>query len=224
MPNKEVAIRKRQQIDSSKRTMFIAVAVVALISGIALVVSFFLVQQIIFHGKIIAEKQDTLNTINSNINTIDSLKDNVRLLETNTALNAVKSSQESSALQVILDALPAEANADALGASLQIRFAGEVSGLKIDNLQVVVPDENSTSTSMENVDTSGNTVSFNMSVSGSADMLKAFLVRLERSIRVIEITSVDIQSGSGDLTMNLVGKACYEPARKIELETKVVKP
>ena len=64
MPNKEVAIRKRQQIDSSKRTMFIAVAVVALISGIALVVSFFLVQQIIFHGKIIAEKQDTLNTIN----------------------------------------------------------------------------------------------------------------------------------------------------------------
>ncbi len=224
MPNKEVAIRKRQQIDSSKRTMFIAVAVVALISGIALVVSFFLVQQIIFHGKIIAEKQDTLNTINSNINTIDSLKDNVRLLETNTALNAVKSSQESSALQVILDALPAEANADALGASLQIRFAGEVSGLKIDNLQVVVPDENSTSTSMENVDTSGNTVSFNMSVSGSADMLKAFLVRLERSIRVIEITSVDIQSGSGDLTMNLVGKAYYEPARKIELETKVVKP
>ena len=224
MPNKEVAIRKRQQIDSSKRTMFIAVAVVALISGIALVVSFFLVQQIIFHGKIIAEKQDTLNTINSNINTIDSLKDNVRLLETNTALNAVKSSQESSALQVILDALPAEANADALGASLQIRFAGEVSGLKIDNLQVVVPDENSTSTSMENVDTSGNTVSFNMSVSGSADMLKAFLVRLERSIRVIEITSVDIQSGSGDLTMNLVGKAYYEPARKIELETQVVKP
>ena len=57
MPNKEVALRKRQQIDSSKRTMFIVVAVVALVSGIALVVSFFLVQQILFHGKVISAKQ-----------------------------------------------------------------------------------------------------------------------------------------------------------------------
>ena len=46
--NKEVAIRKRQQIDSSKKTMFIFVASAAFLAGIALVVSIFLVQQIVF--------------------------------------------------------------------------------------------------------------------------------------------------------------------------------
>ena len=45
--NKEVAIRKRQQIDSSKKTMFIFVASAAFLAGIALVVSIFLVQQIV---------------------------------------------------------------------------------------------------------------------------------------------------------------------------------
>ena len=39
--NKEVAIRKRQQIDSSKKTMFIFVASAAFLAGIALVVSIF---------------------------------------------------------------------------------------------------------------------------------------------------------------------------------------
>ena len=42
--NKEVAIRKRQQIDSSKKTMFIFVASAAFLAGIALVVSIFLLQ------------------------------------------------------------------------------------------------------------------------------------------------------------------------------------
>ena len=50
MPSGEqdVAIRKRQQIDSSKKTMFIFVASAAFLAGIALVVSIFLIQQIVF--------------------------------------------------------------------------------------------------------------------------------------------------------------------------------
>lgn len=226
MPNKEVALRKRQQIDSSKRTMFIVVAVVALVSGIALVVSFFLVQQILFHGKVISAKQSTLDTIKSNIAVVDDLKNNVRVLDTNTALNSVRTSEESSALQVILDALPAESNADALGASLQIRFAGEVSGLKVDSLVVTPTDIEDVSGGSTDSDSDGgaSSIGFTMSVSGSADMLKEFLTRLERSIRVIEITSVDIRTGSEGLTMNIIGHAYYEPGRNIELGTKVVKP
>ncbi len=84
--DKDVALRKRQQIDSSKRTMFIFVAVAAFVSGIALVVSFFLVQQIWFQGRVISQKQATVNTINANLKAVDGLKDNIRLLDTNEAL------------------------------------------------------------------------------------------------------------------------------------------
>lgn len=225
MASKEVALRKRQQIDSSKRTMFMAVAVVALVSGVALVVSFFLVQQIIFHGKIVAAKQETIDTIKSNIAVVDELKDNIRVLDTNEALNSVRSSEGSTALQVILDALPSESNADALGASLQIRFAGEVSGLRVDSLVVTASDgEDSLVSGESEGDGYSPSIGFMMSVSGSADMLKEFLTRLERSIRVVELSSIDIRTGSDGLSMSIVGQAYYEPGRNIELGTKVVKP
>lgn len=210
----EVAIRKRQQIDSSKRTMFIAVASSAFISGVALVVTFFLVQQIWFHIKVIGAKQDTLSTIKKNITEVDDLKDNVRVLETNEALNSVKSSNDSSALQVVLDALPTEPNADALGASLQDKFIGGVSGIRIDSLAV------------DNVDTEDGdgSIGFTMTVHGSADGLKELMTRFERSIRVIKLLSVNIQSGDDGLTMTIGGEAYYEPGRTIELGTEVVKP
>ena len=64
--NKDVAIRKRQQIDSSKKTMFLFVAGAAFVSGVAIVVSFFLVRQILFHGAVVLAKQDTINTLENN--------------------------------------------------------------------------------------------------------------------------------------------------------------
>ena len=217
--NNDVAMRKRQQIDSSKRTMFIAVAIAAFASGIALVVAFFLAQQIWFHGTVIAEKQSTLDTINKNLAVIDDLEGNVRALSANEALNSAKVSDESSALQVILDALPAEANSDALGASLQVRFAGTVEGLTIESLSV-----DTTTGDTASSDSGGSSIGFRMSVSGTADGLKELLMKFERSIRVIELTSVEVQAGGQGLTMDVVGQAYYEPAQTVELETKVVKP
>ena len=138
MPSGEqdVAIRKRQQIDSSKKTMFFFVAGAAFLTGVALVVSIFLIQQIIFHSKVIATKNGTVSTLHSNISNAKELKDNIRVLETNDALKSVKSSDDSSPLQTILDALPAEPNADALGAALQQKFIGAVPGLTLESLTV----------------------------------------------------------------------------------------
>ena len=221
--NKEIALRKRQQIDSSKRTMFIVVAVVAFVSGIALVVSFFLVQQIWFHSRVISEKQTTLGVIKGNIEAVDVLKSNIRVLDTNTALNSVRTSEQSTALQVILDALPAESNIDALGASLQIRFVGEVSGLELESLVITGPGDAMEAEPVPSAD--GETVSsleFNMSVTGSAAQLKELLARMERSIRVLEITSVSIEAGNDNLTMILMGRAYYQPAQSVELGEKVV--
>ena len=212
--NKEVAIRKRQQIDSSKKTMFVFVASAAFLSGIALVVSIFLIQQIIF------EKQSTISRLDKNLATIDELKKNIRVLDTNTALNSVKASNESSALQTILDALPDNPNADAFGASLKNKFIDTTTGLTIQNLSVTqVASDNDSSGS-----TSANTVSFIMEVSGPADKLKELLTKLEASIRVIDLKTVEIQRSEDKLSLVVRGIAYYEPAQTVQLENKVVKP
>lgn len=216
--NKEVAIRKRQQIDSSKKTMFLFVASAAFVSGIAVVVSIFLIQQIVFHSKVIIEKQTTISRLDKNIENVNKLKDNVRVLETDAALNSVKSSDESSALQTILDALPDTANADALGASVKSRFIDTVDGITINNL-MVSPVNNE-----ETGEAAADAVTFSLEVMGDGNKLKELLTKFERSIRVIELSSFEVRSGDNHLSLVIQGRAFYEPAQVVQLQKKVVKP
>lgn len=218
--NKGVAIRKRQQIDSSKKTMFIFVASAAFLAGIALVVSIFLIQQIVFHSKIIIEKQSTISRLDKNLTTIDELKKNIRVLDTNTALNSIKSSDESNALQTVLDALPDNPNADAFGASLKNKFIDTTTGVTIQSLSV----SQAGSAGEGSGSAPANTVSFTMEVSGPADRLKELLTKFESSIRVIDLKALEIQRNEDRLSLVVRGVAYYEPAQTVQLENKVVKP
>lgn len=220
--SKNVALRKIQQIDASRRTMLIFVAAAAFVAGIALVVSVFLARQIFFHTKVIQEKQHTLSVLDENLKNIEELKKNLKVLETSSALNAVKINDSSNALQPVLDALPAEPNADALGASLQNNFIGAVGGLTLESLTVHA--QNSDGTSSVSGGASASSMEFSLTVSGTADKLKELLTRFERSIRVIDIASMNLQAGEGKLTLEVTGRAYYEPAQTVKLETKVVKP
>ena len=224
--NKDVAVRKRQQIDSSRKTMFVFVAGAAFLAGIALVISIFLIQQIVFHSKVIIEKQSTIFRLDKNLESVDELKKNVRVLETNSALNSVKASSENSALQTVLDALPDNPNADAFGASIKNKFVDTVEGLTLDSLSVTSPNsqgEESEDNNSESADSS-NTLHFSLEVSGSADKLRELLTKFERSIRVIELKSFEIHTSEDKLSLTIQGVAYYEPAQKIHLEKKVVKP
>lgn len=224
--SKDATLRKRQQIDSSKRTMFIFVAISAFTVGVALVVSFFLVQQIWFHGRIINQKQKAVTTISSNLEAVEDLKDNIRLLDTNDALNSVKSGDDSNAVQVVLDALPTEPNADALGASLQVRFVGAVDGLTLESLTVEGQSESGVSESSDesSEDSANPGIGFSMSVSGTAEQLKALLNRFERSIRVIRIDNLAVEASSEKITMNITGEAYYKPGYEVKVGKKVIKP
>ena len=224
--NKDVAVRKRQQIDSSRKTMFVFVAGAAFLAGIALVISIFLIQQIVFHSKVIIEKQSTIFRLDKNLESVDELKKNVRVLETNSALNSVKANSENSALQTVLDALPDNPNADAFGASIKNKFVDTVEGLTLDNLSVTSPNsqgEESEDNNSESADSS-NTLHFSLEVSGSADKLRELLTKFERSIRVIELKSFEIHTSEDKLSLTIQGVTYYEPAQKIHLEKKVVKP
>ena len=206
--------------------MFIFVASAAFLAGIALVVSIFLIQQIVFHSKIIIEKQSTISRLDKNLESVDELKKNVRVLETNSALNSVKANSENSALQTVLDALPDNPNADAFGASIKNKFVDTVEGLTLDNLSVTSPNsqgEEAEDNNSESTD-SPNTLSFSLEVSGSADKLRELLTKFERSIRVIELKSFEIHTSEDKLSLTIQGVAYYEPAQKIHLEKKVVKP
>ena len=230
--SKEVALRKRQQIANANKTMFLWVAAASLVIGFAAVGSIFLVQKLAFNEKVLAEKTNTVSTLEDNNANIEELKRNVRLLNTNAGLNAAKADSEDQAIQAILDALPADANSLALGASLQQELLTGIDGLTLEssNIDTVVGvessdgDPNVEKGSAADDEDAKYQINFRLAVSGDANALQELLKRFERSIRAIDVTAITLERASGELTMSIEAHAFYEPARVVELTDKVIEP
>ncbi len=216
MPVPQPGMKKRQVIASSNKTMFIWVAGMSAVVGVAIVLSVFLIQQIAFKTEVANELDNTASQLDKNINTAGNLIQNVQILETNSALNSVKADENEKALQVVLDALPADNNTLALGASLQQKLLDDISGLSIDSLTVEPANPEGSDASI---------MPFTLTVSAnSANSLKEMLRRLERSIRVIDIDSLTLDRNQSKYTMTIQAHAYYEPATTVELTDKVIKP
>lgn len=224
------ALRKRTQIAKANRTMFLWIAASAALIGCALVVSFFLAQKLFYNEKVLGEKDKTISILKNNNAIVDELETQVRALDASEVLASVKAKPTDQAIQVILDALPSEANSLALGASLQTKLLAGIEGLRIESLQVdpvigveSLTDESSSEDASAAIDSS-NQITFQFSVTGSQDALKQVLTNLERSIRAIDVVSLRIESQGATQLMTVQARAFYEPAKTIQLENKVVKP
>lgn len=228
-PN-DVAIRKRNQIAKANRTMFIWIAIASALVGTAAVVSFFLAQQLFYNEKVLLEQQNTVSTLKHNNSVISDLQSDILVIDTNQDLAKVKANDSDQALQVILDALPSEANSLALGASLQNKLLTGIPGLQpIQSLQVTPVEGVESNGSSSTVDAGEessveNSISFNFSVVGTQDALRQVLENLERSIRTIEVTSLRIENQANNMLVMTVGaRAFYEPTVNLELKDKAVK-
>ncbi len=225
----DVAIRKRTQISQASRTMFIWIAIASALVGTAVVVSIFLVQKLIYEEKVLAEKQTTVSTLDHNLSVVDDLKNEVRALDANSALMSVKANDTDQALQVVLDALPADANSLALGSSLQNKLLAGIQGdYSLKSLQVtpvsgVEANIDSSIVDASGSDNSGNQISFSFSVEGDQNALRQVLQNLQRSIRTIVVTRLSIDTQSGKLTMTVEGHAFYQPSKTVQLTEKTVK-
>lgn len=237
MQPKDAAIRKRTQIAKANRMMFIWVAAVSVVFGFALVGSIFLAQKLMFNERVLSEKQRTVNTLKANNAIVSSLEDQVRVLDTNAALNSIKAKATDQAVQVILDALPSEANSLALGASLQTKLLAGIPNLTLNSIDVSpvagieTSDDSGDATTATpaaadstDSDASENSITFTFAVTGSPDSLKQVLANLEKSIRAITVTSLQITSDtSTSQLMTVTGQAYYQPAVIVELKDKPVK-
>ena len=231
-PN-DTALRKRTQISKANRTMFIWIAASSALVGFAIVIAIFLGQKLVFNEKVLLQKNKTISVLNADNKVVGDLKTQVQVLDTNTDLASVKANDTDQTIQVILDALPSDANSLALGASLQNKLLAGVPGLTINSLQVdpVVGIESLTSSSGASQPSpvgaaiaNESQITFRFAVSGNADALKQALTNLERSIRTIDITNLQIENQGSSQIMTVQGRAFYEPAKNVVLYDKVVKP
>jgi hypothetical protein len=210
--------------------MFIWIALASALIGIAAVVSIFLGQKLTYNERVLAAKQETVSTLDSNLAVVDDLKAEIQALDANSALLGVKANDSDQALQVVLDALPSEANSLALGSSLQNKLLAGVDGnFSLKTLEVKPVDGVETMTSGTTIDAAAagepvdNKIRFSFSVEGDQTALRQILQNLEKSIRTIVVTRLSLNTESGLLTMNVEGHAFYQPGKTIELKEVPIK-
>lgn len=233
MANNSMALRKRAQIAKANRTMFLWIIAASLIVGASVVVAIFFGRNLIYNEKVLFAKNETLNVLRDNNEAVPELENAVRVLDTNDALASIKANPTDQNIQVILDALPADANSLALGASLQSKLLKDIGGLKLTSLQVTPVagieslDESAEVVAEEPVEgeetLAGSEINFQFSVTGSQDELKQVLVNLQRSLRLIDVRTLTIASGDDSgLTLTVEGRAFYVPAKSIEMTDKEI--
>ena len=221
-------MRKRQQIATISRTMFLWVAGASIIVAFALVGSIFLTKQLLFNQKIIIEKNKTADTLNKNISSAKTLNRAVNQLRADRNISRVPASTATSNnLDKILDALPYEGDYVGLGSSLQSTLLG---GIAIESLTVdaTAGDELSASgIDLAALETMGDTqpITFTFKVSGSDAELKTLLARLNSSIRPMKILNMKLEAAGPDkLDATVQALTYYQPKKTFQLQEETIKP
>lgn len=213
----DIIIRKQTLIDQTRRTVFMWVVGASCFIGAAVVVIIMLVQVMIFNEKVLAEKGRTVKQLRDNITAAKELKGSINVLNTNEELKIVRTSEDVPPLQSVLDALPADANDLALGASLQQKLLKDVKGVKIES--VTFSNDSVTGGS----DKDALNQAFSLSISGTPDNLRVALERLERSIRAVDVQTMSGSSYENKVTLQISGSMSYLPPAKVEMTQKKVK-
>ena len=143
-------------------------------------------------------------------------------------------SDDSTVFQVVIDALPTEADAVDFGASLQNEILSR-SGVVIDSLSVDGPSTSTGSTSGSSTSTSttnttasaiafptAQPISFNISVVGSYDNIQETLENIQRTIRPITIDSIRLEGTDDSLTADVRATTYYSPSVNYTTGTKEV--
>lgn len=216
MAGDQKALRKRQKIQQSNKMIFIWVAVSSVVVSFSLVGAYFVATQILFTSKLNDEKGKTLSALTESQTNVVTLKEELYKLRANTNLKLVaQKSQEP--IEVIFDALPADANTLALGASLEDVIVAGVSDVRLQSVSVESVSEGEATETGQMV--------FNMKMSSrSANSLSDVLERMERSIRVFDIKSFVLAKAGEEFELTIEAVAYYEPAVEVKLDSKVVKP
>lgn len=223
---------KHQQIYSTNKIMFIWVAAASVVISISLVMSYAIFQRMSFNQKVLSEKNTTVSNLDYNNSIVEDLNAKIRVLNSNELLKNSTRNDDLEPVSAVLDALPSVVNSTALGSSLQDKLL-DIPGVRIESLNVEAvggvedaSESNGSSGSATSVGEGEIAFQFELSSSGSGrfDDMKTALNRLEKSIRPLNVNSVEIEQTKDKVTLKVRAVSYYSPEKKVELGQKVVKP
>jgi Tfp pilus assembly protein PilO len=199
--------------------MFIWVAVAACALSFCAATGQYLFVRWQHNNDVIAAKQKAADTLTANIRNAQDLIKEVDALVADNALGSVKTNPDDPNTKSVLDALPTTFDPAALATSLQqVVLSG--SGVTIDSISVPqeldIPSEDSQQPTPQEMP-------FSFIVSGSFEQIKTCLIDIERTIRPIKVTSINLSGSDNSLRATVEAVTYYQPSKTVEVGQEVIK-
>lgn len=207
---------KRISIDKANRNMFIAIAVAAALVVFSLVSLRSLVRLAQHRAHVIGEKKTAATTLKKNDIEIGKLITSFKTFD-NTPESVIGTADKNS--KIVLDSLPPEYDFPALATSLEKILTD--GGLTIDSITGV--DSSLTETDKSSANPAPVEMPFTISFSGPYDKVRLLPVDLERSIRPIKVTSIDLSGSAENARMTINAVTYYQPSKNLDVKFKEVK-
>ena len=198
---------KREKIDKANSTVFIAVAIAAVVVMFSATSFKFLWSKMAYNSRVISAKAKARDDIKSNSTNLDTLSGQFSALDSSATTNS----------KMILHALPpiydypglatfVESLAQQSGVSFPGSVGQDISASAVNTATVSSPQE----------------IPLNIEVNGSYDSIVQFIKNTEYSIRPILITNVEYTGTSNQLKAVITATTYYQPARDLGVGKKEV--
>lgn len=215
---------KRLMIDKTNTRIVAYVSVAAFIVVFSLVATKTLVSQAAYQNRIISDKRAAVNQLKTNIASVDSLKARYDAF-ISTPQNVLGGSptgsgpQDGNNAKIILDALPSSYDFPGLTTSLENLLSSQ--NVKINSISGT-DDEVAQAANQSSSTPKAVPIPFQISVNGDYAGIQNVVSALERSIRPMQIQTIDITGGNNSLQMAVTAQTYYQPAKALSIRKKAV--
>lgn len=197
---------KRQAIASAKSTVLTTVIIASIVVSFSIVTLNFMRNLYSYNDRVINEKEAARDTLLANIESIAVLKEKFATFESGDV-----------ASKEVLDALPSRYDFAALVTSVD--SLAKRGGVQLKSF--VGDDENATALKSATVPTPL-PIGFRVTVEGQYEDVQKFIDVLERSIRSMQINSIELSGSDQLMKADMSVTTYYQPEFNLQLEKKVV--
>jgi len=215
---------KRQLINKANSRIVAVTSGASFVVMFCLIGSYTLLGQLTYQNRVISAKKKALTQLQQDISSTKELVSRYQAFVTG-PINVLggnpagSGGQDGDNAKIILDALPSKYDFPALVTSLEKIFKDQ--GVQIESI-------GGTDDQIAQADSSSSTpqpvpVPFQFSVSGNYDEIKKVVAALERSIRPMQIQTMQLTGNEKKMTLTVSAQTYYQPEKNLNIRTEVVK-
>lgn len=206
---------KRVKLEKANSQMFIAIAIASLVVAFCAVWLNIIWQEKRFQDVLIDERNQVLDQAEANLTNIEQLTTSFVNLENANDLIVGQGDEANST--IILDALPPKYDFPAVASSID--DVARRSGVQ---LQTFTGDDLIDEAIDSAIEPTPIEIPFRVVIEGSSSATQEFLTNLERSIRPMRVTALNIGGTDDNLETVLEVVTYYQPSVNVDITTKTI--